>query len=103
MAAFGYVTALNIEGRGLTGCITPHGWRPCIQEYRRRNRGEPVLPGVSSTCELHGVLYLYPALTTTVIMEWDSNLECMVAGDHASALHGLSLQHLSTTSLGLPL
>ena len=102
MAAFIDVRVLNIEGRGLPGCVTPPGWRPCILEYRRRNRVKPVLPGVSSTSELHGVLYVYPALTTA-IMEWDSKLERMFAGDPVPALHGLFLQYVSMTSLGLTL
>ena len=100
MACFGFVTARNIEGRGLPGCITPLGWRPCILEHRRRNRVEPVLPGVSSTSKLHDVLYLHPALTTTSI-QWDSSLERMFAGDHVPDLYCLFLNHISTASLGL--
>ena len=103
MVAFGNVTALNIEGRGLPGCITPPGWRPCILEYRRRNRVEPAHPGVYSTSELHGVLYFLHTALTTAIMEWDSNLERIFAGDHVPALHGLYLQHISTSLLGLTL
>ena len=78
------VTALKIVGRGFPGSSTPPGWRPCILEYRRHNRVEPVLQRVSRTCEPRDVLYLYPALAAS-IMEWDSKLERMLAGNPAPA------------------